>query len=569
MAITVKETHLETDLLIIGGGIAGCCLAAKAADKGLKVTLLEKANTERSGSAGVGIDHYGGPMPRGMTVGEFKKLLEANPFGFYGSAPFTDPSRLYRLIANGEWAVEELEKLGCQMRWDDGELRMLPREMGWGVPFLRVHWKNVKPDLHKAIIKRKVNVLERTMAVDCLTEDGKVIGATAFNVRTGEFYVIKAKAVTVCTGLFARLYEPETPQPWKFKMRFHWCPATISGDGIAIAYRAGAELGNMEQGGRGYRYRDDLTLSYGNKNNEGVEGRYTTWDGEEFLDDSAINLERLDREGKWPIYMAMDQIPDDFQKRIEVAFADERLISMKIAEDRGFDPRNHWYEIMDSRPNQLFIPGVVTNWKFESSVEGLYAIGDSMSGNHDAATAATSGLLLGEDLGNGELAKKAFGQIDAEQVAQAKERIEHLLNVKEGTEPMELECAVRNCCIKYIGAFRSEGKLLEGQRRLGTLERKFLNDLECYDNPHRVMRALEVRNIMQLANVHLEAALNRRETAGGGGVPVVGHIRSDYPNEDPALRGKQTRQRLENGEKLFYYVDKDPIIWPDDHKEEL
>jgi len=191
-------------------------------------------------------EHYGGAFPRGMTPKEFAEATERfGPIAYYGAAAWSDPTRIYRQYANGEWTIEELEKLGVTMRWTDGDFRPI-KGFIWGGPFLRVHWMNVKPEMAAGVRKRGVNVLERTMVVDLLTNNGTVVGATAVNTRSGEFIIIKAKAVVIATGLFSRCFDPSTPLPWKYKMRYHWCPATISGDGYAMAYRAGARIVNME-----------------------------------------------------------------------------------------------------------------------------------------------------------------------------------------------------------------------------------------------------------------------------------------------------------------------------------
>ena len=78
----IDDKVLETDVLVIGGGIAGCAAAAKAAEHGLNVTLTEKSKTDRSGTSGQGIDHYGGALPRGMTPQEFLRngLAQQDPF---------------------------------------------------------------------------------------------------------------------------------------------------------------------------------------------------------------------------------------------------------------------------------------------------------------------------------------------------------------------------------------------------------------------------------------------------------------------------------------------------------
>jgi len=563
----IADRIVETDVLIDGGGIAGCAAAAKAAEHGLHVTLAEKAKTDRSGTSGQGIDHYGGAFPRGMTPKEFSQFVDENGASvFYGGADWSDPTRIYRLYANGMWGIEELEKLGVTMRWDDGEFRPIVN-FGGGTPFLRVHWMNVKPEMAAGVRKRGVHVLERVMIVDLLTSNGTVVGATAVDTRSGEFIVIKAKAVVIATGQFSRCYDSEQPASWKYKFRYHWCPASISGDGWAMAYRAGAELANMEQAGVGYRFRDDLALSFGNFGNEGVMCRLLTWDGEELIwPPSPSKLAELEQKGKTPIYYSLEHLPDDFQKRIEVAYVDERLVSFKIAEERGFNPRTHWMEMMDARPNQLMVPpGINADGDFKATMKGLYAIGDCVSGCHDVANAATGGFLLGDSI-HASINETEQPAIDEAQVENHKEMAMAPLAAKDGTEPLELESAIRYICNRYIGLFRAEGKLREGKRRLGSLRREFLPRLKAR-NPHELMRALEVRSIIDLAELHIDACLERTETRDTGGASS-GHYRIDYPESKPIWDNMLTYQRLENGKPVFEMRKVTPMTLPDNHKEE-
>jgi len=559
----IADKVVETDVLVVGGGIAGCPAAAKAAEHGLNVTLVEKSKTDRSGSAAQGIDHYGGAYPRGMTTKEFVEIWRDLGWNtaFYGGGAWSDPSMIYRLYANGQWAIEELEKLGVTMRWDDGDLRPIKAFL-WGGPFLRVHWMNVKPEMATGVRKKGVNILERTMVVDLLTNNGAVTGATAINTRTGEFMAIKAKAIVIATGDCSRIYDHETPMFWKYKFRYHTCPPAISGDGWAMSYRAGAELANLEQGGGiGIRFRDDLVMSFSNRGNEGIQSKVLTWDGEDIAwPISAFKLAELEQKGKDPVYYSLEHLPDDFQKRIEIAYVDERMVSFKIAEDRGFSPRTHWYEMMDNRPNQLHVaPGIYTDSDFKTSLKGLYAIGDCVAGCHYVANAATGGFLVGDSIGN-FVSKVGEPVINEAQVEGQKQTALAPLSTKDGTEPMELECAIRYICNRYIGSFRSEGKLREGLRRLGSLRREFLSKLMA-KNPHYLMRCLEVRNLMDVAELHMQSCLERKETRGSS-------IRLDYPEKDPALDDLFLYQRLENGKLVSEFRKLEPMAFADDHKEE-
>ena len=561
----IADKVIETDVLVMGGGIAGCCVAAKAGKHGLKVTLAEKAKTDRSGSAAAGIDHYGNfphktrtSTPHSLPAEEFAGIWKNWQTAFNWEGQFSDPNVVYRLYDHGFWTLEELEKLGITSKWHDGEYYWMPSAAAWegakGV--LRVHWANIKPMLAKAVRENGVNVLERTMVVDLLTNKGTVVGATAVNTRTGEFIIIKAKAVVLATGLFSRLYDPETPLFWKYKFRSHWCPATISGDSYAAAYRAGAELANMEVAGWTTRMRDDLTISFGNfVRGDGIPAKQFTWDGEKtaYLPGPAVYNE-LEQEGKTPLYFSLEHLPDDFHKRMEIAFADERLVSFKIAEDRGFNPRKHRYDLMALRsPSMHMASGINTDEYFKATLPGLYAVGDCAAGFHNCGMATASALLLADDLQN-LVSEAGESVVDEAQVETQKKAALAPLAVKDGTEPMELECAIRYACERYVGFFKSEGNLREGLRRLGSLRRVFLPRLMA-KNPHYLTRALEVRNILDLAEVHVNSVLERRETRGS-------NIRLDYPEIDPALDNMRIYQRLEGGKPVLE-IRKAPELKPE------
>ncbi|HUT68042.1 MAG TPA: FAD-dependent oxidoreductase [Dehalococcoidales bacterium] len=548
---------IKTDVLVIGGGIAGCPAAIKAAEHGLDVTIVEKSKIERSGSAGQGIDHYG-IFPRdGITKMELLRRWEAYQSRFNGDGRFGDPNIIYKYYDSAFWALEELEKMGIPMKWDDGEFYWMPHGRYGGVNriMLRVHWQNIKPYMAGVLKESGVNVLNRIMIVDLLTNNDKIVGATAINTRTGEFIIIKAKAVIIATGLFARCYDPETPLFWKYKFRYHWCPATVSGDGWATAYRSGAELANMDITGWHFRARDDLTLSFGNLNlNDGIAGKFLTWKGEEFIFANAHKYHELEQNGKTPIYQTLEHLPDDYHKRMEVAYVDERLISFKIAEDRGFNPRTHWYELMPNKPlNFITASGISIDENFKASAKGLYAIGDCAAGFHSCGHAVVSGLLVGDSI-NTYVAEAGDLAVDEAQVKSQKQVALAPLAVKKGTEPMELECAIRYICERYVGQFKSEGKMREGLKRLASLRRVFLPSLMA-NNPHYLMRCLEVRNIMDLTEVHIKACLERMETRGN-------FIRLDYPEKDPSRDNMLTFQHIENG-KMKLEIRQVPELKPE------
>ena len=542
----MADKVFETDVMIMGGGIGGCYCAMKAAEQGLRVLLVEKSKTDRSGSGAMGEDHYE-PVPcDGVTPGEFVKLWLERQHDVCGEGRFVDLNIPYRLLNDATWALEESERFGISMKWDDGEYYHMPS--GWfGGPrlMIRVHWPDIKPMLARGVRKQGVTVLERTMVVDLLTEHGRVVGATAVNTRTGEFSVIKARAVVLATGIFARCYGPEEPLIYKYQMKYHWCPASISGDGYAVAYRAGAELANMDITGWGYRIRDDLCISYGNfDHGDGIRGKWYTWDGEEIPYPTAPLYRELEQKGKDPIYVSQDHLHEDYHRRMEVAFTDEKLISFKIGEERMFNPRTHRYELMENHPLNFMVPtGVKVNDQFASvNLPGLFAIGDCSSGLHGCGNATLSGLWVGDHVKTYlERAKEPL--IDEAQVEEQKARALGPLHIKKGIDPMEMEASARYVCTHYVGMYKNEGRLLEGTRRMRSLRREFLDRIRAA-NPHYLMRALEARNIMDLVDVHLAACLSRRETRGQ-------FIRLDYPERDPSRDHMICIQRLKDGQPVL------------------
>jgi succinate dehydrogenase / fumarate reductase flavoprotein subunit len=228
---------------------------------------------------------------------------------------------------------------------------------------------------------------------------------------------------------------------------------------------------------------------------------------------------------------------------MEVAFTDEKLISFKVSEDRMFNPRTHRYELMENHPLNFMVPtGVWVNDDFHSSLPGLYAIGDCAAGLHGCGNAALSGVWVGDHVAN-DVNTADEPVVDEGEILRQKETALSPLSVTKGTEPLELELSTRYICKRYVGMFKNEGRLLEGQRRLRTLKREFLPALMA-NNPHYLMRTLECRNIMDLVEVHIAACLERKETRGQ-------FIRLDYTEKDPSRDNIVTIQRLENGKSMM------------------
>ncbi len=250
-----KETEMECDVLVLGGGLSGCFAAIKAAKRGKKVILVDKGCVKRSGAAGSGIDHWmdcpSNPASRTTPEEYTMKPLDYDKGGFgnYITSYIT---------AKDSWdALQELEKMGMKIRDTEDEFEgALFRDEKTKLLFsydykarncLRIWGTGMKPSLYKECQKLGVTIVERTMATSVLTENGKngskAIGATGLNNRTGEFYIFKSKATILCMATPERV--------WIFSSEHTGLigrdgPPTNSGNGFAMAYRAGAKFVRME-----------------------------------------------------------------------------------------------------------------------------------------------------------------------------------------------------------------------------------------------------------------------------------------------------------------------------------
>ena len=255
-----QEQEIETDVLVIGGGIAGCWAAISAARKGVRVALVEKSATIRSGAGGPGCDHWcdtaANPLSK-VNPDEWAERL-TNGFGGYGCGI----GREIQCRENYDTLLE-LEKMGGKIRDTDDQFKgvegrdektkfLISPRMN---PFhdtnvvIRVWGTTFKPALKKECERLGVKIYDRVMATSLLTEKGiqgaRVVGATGVNARTGEFMIFKAKATILCSSSGGSLWLINTELSGYNTMS----PRAVSGDGIAMAWRAGAELTLMERSG--------------------------------------------------------------------------------------------------------------------------------------------------------------------------------------------------------------------------------------------------------------------------------------------------------------------------------
>ena len=266
-----QEQEIDTDVLVIGGGISGCWAAISAArNKGVRVALVEKGATIRSGAGGPGGDHWENPMTSPLSKMDPEKRCQSiidNEGGYAcGIGREIQCRESYDTFL-------EMEKLGCKVRDTDDEYVGAPgRDDKTKIivaarydllnAAFRFWGSTLKPKLKKECERLGVTIYDRIMVTSLLNEKGiqgaRVAGATGVNTRTGEFMIFKAKAIVLATAGVGSIwvFNTELAGISTFRSR------NASGDGTVMAYRAGAEVTMMEKSGllvlgTGYKHKID------------------------------------------------------------------------------------------------------------------------------------------------------------------------------------------------------------------------------------------------------------------------------------------------------------------------
>jgi len=291
-----KENLVICDVLIIGGGIAGCWAAISAARRGVRVAIVEKAATITSGAGGAGVDHWHAlctaPCCK-VTPEEFAQvILDSSEGRWNGITTYIKARESYDCLL-------ELEKMGVKIRDSDdefkgAEFRDENTKLLFAYDYINKHtarvWgSNAKQALYRECKRLGINIFDRTMVTSLLTKDGKqgapVVGATGFNIRNGEYYIFKGKATVLCIA---------PGKSWSFSTEMSGfsslMPDGIADHGHAIAWRAGAEFTGLTatgpvMGGSGYPFG-------------GIGSNSESWYACSIVDSNGKEIPWVDRDGK-------------------------------------------------------------------------------------------------------------------------------------------------------------------------------------------------------------------------------------------------------------------------------
>jgi succinate dehydrogenase/fumarate reductase flavoprotein subunit len=534
-------TSKETDVLVIGGGLAGMRAAIEAHDQGANVLLILKGKLGRM-NAGICSYHFAAVGPWGDSDDKNELHLEDV---IHAGGYLADQELCKIMIEELKDRVFEFERYG--LMWDrksDGEIdpylgagHSKPRTMS---TWMRQGGLDMVHAYRSEMRRRKIPLIEDVMATRLLLKDGTVVGVTALDYVNGILMGIQAKSLVIATGSHHQVFPVTTPPP------------EGTGDGVAMAYRAGAELMNMEFGVfistlaspstfKGilvptlFKVGDE-TLHLLNNKGERIMQRYDPEHLEMATKDViARSLQTEIKEGRGDgeegdiLYADLRHLPYEAarQKLSEVVF---------FANKAGIDIKK---ELIPIRPAvHETLGGIRINRSCESSLPGLYAAGSAIGaiyGNdgipgrgagHAVVFGRRAGLFAAQRARKSDFVsiEKVMDQWDEE-----KSRVFRPMERRGGIRPITVFKKLQQLAGKYFRWAKNEKDLNAGLKEILAIREEQLPQISLSSQTRRFnlewVKALEVENLIDTAEIMFQAALMRKETR-------TMFAREDYPDRD-------------------------------------
>lgn len=522
---------LRHDVVVVGAGLAGQRAALAAAQAGCDVAMISKLHPLRShsGAAQGGIN---------AAVGAEDSVETHTYDTVKGSDYLGDQDAIEFFCREAGPTVVELEHFGTIFsRMADGSLA---RRAFGGAGFPRTIYAADRTGLallqaiYEHLGTERITTYEEWDLVELVVRDGRTQGLVARERKSGRFEGFAAKAVILATGPFGRMYSRTTNSH------------ASTGDGTALAYRAGAWLKDLEF----VQFHPTALLGSGILITEGARGEggiLKNKDGERFMARSAPHA-------------------------MELASRDvvSRAIATEVAEGRGFPDGSVHLELMqlgkekvESRLQEIcdfarnfsgidpvtqpipispaqhyMMGGVGTNLRGETNIAGLYAAGEAAcvsihGANRLGGNSLLETLVFGKQAGNAAAAfakSTPAGLVTDSEVAHAEAPIRAMMARTEGVDPLTLRSELQAIMEKDVGIFRNEAGLRRAMEALFDLRQRS-ESLRIGDHSSvfnlNVTDALETRHLLDLAEVIVAGALARKESRGA-------HWRVDFPARDDA-----------------------------------
>lgn len=368
--------RLETDIVIIGGGTAGCYAALTLGEQSdYKILILEKANIQRSGCLAAGVNALNAYITKGQTPQDYVNYAIRDAAGIVREDLLLSMSQRLNKVTH------KLEALGLVILKDEqGEY------VARGNRNIKINGENIKSILADAVyVSKNVQVLNQVNAIDYKVVDGKVAGAYAIGVEEEIFYYIKAKVVICATGGASGIYKPNNPGFSRHKM---WYSPFNTGAGYAMGIRAGAEMTTFEMRFIALRCKD--TISPTGTIAQGLGAKQVNSLGEVYeihygntTSERVYGTVKENEAGRGPCYLKTEGIGEGEEQELLKAYLNMSPAQTLKWIEGGKGPSRENVEIEGTEP---YIVGGHTAsgyWVAEdrsTTLSGLFAAGDVAGG---------------------------------------------------------------------------------------------------------------------------------------------------------------------------------------------
>lgn len=429
---------LHTDILIIGGGTAGCYAALTIREQSdYSIVIAEKANIKRSGCLAAGVNAINAYIVDGRKPEDYVEYAKKDADGIVRE------DLLMTMSEGLNRVTHKMENLGLVILKDENG-----NYVARGNRNIKINGENMKPLLAKAVEELEdVTILNRINITDYIVEENEIKGAFGFSIEEGTAYEIRAKKVLCATGGAAGLYRPNNPGFSRHKM---WYPPFNTGAGYAMGIRAGAEMTTFEMRFIALRCKDTIaptgTIAQGvgakqvNAKGEVYEDKYGLTTSERVYGTVMENLE-----GRGPCYLRTEGITQEQDESLKKAYLNMAPSQTLKWLESGKNPSEQNVEIEGTEPYIVgghTASGYWVDTDRETTIHGLFAAGDVAGG---CPQKYVTGAMV-----EGEIAAKKI-------VSQLNEERDKETTADENTEKKVLDAKIT----EYNRYLSNEGSMYE------------------------------------------------------------------------------------------------------------
>ncbi|AQS07019.1 adenylyl-sulfate reductase subunit alpha [Clostridium beijerinckii] len=556
MSKNVQVKQLETDILIIGGGTAGCYAALTIRENSnASVLILEKANIKRSGCLAAGVNAINAYIVKGRKPEDYVDYAKKD------ADNIVREDLLLTMSQGLNKVTKKLEDLGLVILKDEnGEY------VARGNRNIKINGENIKPILADAVQElNDVTVMNQVNVIDYIVKDNQILGAFAVGVEEEILYEIKAKKVICATGGAAGLYKPNNPGFSRHKM---WYPPFNTGAGYAMGIKAGAEMTTFEMRFIALRCKDTIaptgTIAQGvgakqiNSKGEVYETKYGLTTSER-----VYGTVKENQEGRGPCYLRTEGITSAQDEELKKAYLNMAPSQTLKWIESGKNPSEQNVEIEGTEPYIVgghTASGYWVDTKRETTIKGLYAAGDVAGG---CPQKYVTGALV-----EGEIAAKAAVEAinnndkdvvtlsTAEEdllIKKKKSEVEKVLNSENQIFNFEqLEEAMQKVMDTYAGGIGSSYQFNEKQLELAIEKIEQIEKLSeslYAEDMHELMFVYELKERLTLCKSVIAHLKGRKETRWHSFAENL-----DYPEKSDEWL-KYVNSKLVDGKLTMLYRD--------------